>query len=166
MTRIDLHTHSTASDGTDRPSELVRKAAEAHLAALALTDHDTLDGLAAAECAAARFGIMFVRGCEISTSTAWGEAHFLGLWIPDDKKLIKELEDALSEVREKRRERNVRIAGRLGALGMDATYEAAAALAGGRVVGRPHFAKLLCRLGVVESEREAFRRYLGRYGLA
>ena len=166
MTRIDLHTHSTASDGTDRPSELVRKAAEAHLAALALTDHDTLDGLAAAECAAARFGIMFVRGCEISTSTAWGEAHFLGLWIPDDKKLIKELEDALSEVREKRRERNVRIAEKLGELGMDATYEAAAALAGGRVVGRPHFAKLLCRLGVVESEREAFRRYLGRDGLA
>lgn len=166
MTRIDLHTHSTASDGSDRPSELVRKAAEAHLAVLALTDHDTLDGLAEAESAAARLGIIFIRGCELSTSTAWGEAHFLGLWIPDDGKRTEKLESALSEVHEKRRERNVRIAEKLRTLGMDVTYEAAAALAGGRVVGRPHFAELLCRLGVVENEREAFRRYLGRDGLA
>lgn len=166
MLRIDLHTHSTASDGTDSPSELVRKASEAQLAVLALTDHDTLDGLAEAESAAARLGVIFVRGCEISTATAWGEAHFLGLWIPDDGNLTKKLEKALSEVREKRRARNVRIAEKLSSLGMDVTYEAAAALAGGRVVGRPHFAKLLCRLGVVENEREAFRRYLGRDGLA
>lgn len=166
MTRIDLHTHSTASDGTDGPAELVRKAAAAQLAVLALTDHDTLDGLGEAEREAGQCGIIFVRGCEISTATLWGEAHFLGLWIPEDAARTKELEAALSEVREKRRERNVRIAEKLQSLGMNVTYEAAAALAGGSVVGRPHFAELLCRLGVVEDRREAFRRYLGREGSA
>ncbi len=165
-TRIDLHTHSTASDGTDSPAELVRKASAAKLAVLALTDHDTLDGLAEAEHEAKQCKIIFVRGCEISTATAWGEAHFLGLWIPDEPSRIKELECALAHVREKRRERNVHIAEKLRSLGMDVTYEAAADLAGGRVVGRPHFAELLCRLGVVEDRREAFRRYLGKDGLA
>lgn len=166
MNRIDLHTHSTASDGTDSPAELVRKAAAAKLAVLALTDHDTLDGLAEAAREAEASDVVFVRGCEISTATPWGEAHFLGLWIPEDAERTATLEKALAEVREKRLARNLRIAEKLRELGMDVTYEAAAALAGGRVVGRPHFAELLCRMGVVESRREAFRRYLGRDGLA
>lgn len=166
MNRIDLHTHSTASDGTDSPAELIRKAAAAKLAVLALTDHDTLDGLAEAAREAEASDVVFVRGCEISTATPWGEAHFLGLWIPEDAERTATLEKALAEVREKRLARNLRIAEKLRELGMDVTYEAAAALAGGRVVGRPHFAELLCRMGVVESRREAFRRYLGRDGLA
>lgn len=166
MNRIDLHTHSTASDGTDSPAELIRKAAAAKLAVLALTDHDTLDGLAEAVREAEASDVVFVRGCEISTATPWGEAHFLGLWIPEDAERTATLEKALAEVREKRLARNLRIAEKLRELGMDVTYEAAAALAGGRVVGRPHFAELLCRMGVVESRREAFRRYLGRDGLA
>ena len=166
MNRIDLHTHSTASDGTDSPAELIRKAAAAKLAVLALTDHDTLDGLAEAAREAEASDVVFVRGCEISTATPWGEAHFLGLWIPEDAERTATLEKALAEVREKRLARNLRIAEKLRELGMDVTYEAAAALAGGRVVGRPHFAELLCRMGVVESWREAFRRYLGRDGLA
>ena len=164
--RIDLHTHSTASDGTDSPTELIRKAAQAKLAVLALTDHDTLDGLAEAEQEAAKHEIIFVRGCELSTATEWGEAHFLGLWIPQSGAKTASLEKALTKVQEKRRERNLRIAERLRALGIDVTYEDAAALAGGRVVGRPHFAELLCRLGVVEDRKEAFRRYLGRNGEA
>ncbi|WP_346664450.1 PHP domain-containing protein [uncultured Mailhella sp.] len=164
--RIDLHTHSTASDGTDSPTELIRKAVQAKLAVLALTDHDTLDGLAEAEQEAAKHEIIFVRGCELSTATEWGEAHFLGLWIPQNGAKTAPLETALTKVREKRRERNLRIAERLRALGIDVTYEEAAALAGGRVVGRPHFAELLCRLGVVEDRKEAFRRYLGRNGEA
>ncbi len=166
MNRIDLHTHSTASDGTDSPAELIHKAAAAKLAVLALTDHDTLDGLAEAAREAEASDLVFVRGCEISTATPWGEAHFLGLWIPEDAERTASLEKALAEVREKRLARNLRIAEKLRELGMDVTYEAAAALAGGRVVGRPHFAELLCRMGVVESRREAFRRYLGRDGLA
>ena len=167
ITRIDLHTHSTASDGTDTPVELVRKAVQAGLAVLALTDHDTLDGLAAARREAAGHALVFVRGCELSTATPWGEAHFLGLWIPEDDPKTAALENALAEVCEKRKERNLRIAARLRELGMtNVTYEAAAALAGGRVVGRPHFAELLCRLGVVKDRKEAFHRYLGKDGSA
>lgn len=167
ITRIDFHTHSTASDGTDSPGELVHKAVHAGLAVLALTDHDTLDGLAEARQEADRCGMSFVRGCELSTITPWGEAHFLGLWIPDDSTKTMDLDRVLAEVRKKRTERNLRIAERLRELGMtDVTYEAAAALAGGRVVGRPHFAELLCRLGVVENRKEAFHRFLGRTGSA
>ena len=158
---IDLHTHSTASDGTDSPAEVVSKAVEAGVSALALTDHDTLDGLAAAEKAADGTGLIFVRGCEISTETPWGEAHFLGLWIPRDPERTAALENALEDVRAKRLARNMGMAEKLQALGFDVSYEAAAELAGGRVVGRPHFAELLCRLGVVKDRKEAFRLYLG-----
>ena len=166
MTFIDLHTHSTASDGTDSPTELVRKAAQAHLAVLALTDHDTLVGLEEAEQEAKRQNMGFVRGCEISTATPWGEAHFLGLWIPEKGEKTALLEAELEKVRQQRKERNLRIAEKLRTLGFDVSYEAAAALAGGTVVGRPHFAALLCALGVVKDRKEAFRLYLGRDGLA
>jgi len=158
---IDLHTHSTASDGTDSPADVIAKAAEAGLEAIALTDHDTLDGLDAAEAAAAEQGVIFVRGCEISTETPWGEAHFLGLWIPRDPARTAALENALEDVRAKRLERNLSMAAKLQSLGFDVSYEAAAELAGGRVIGRPHFAELLCRLGVVKDRKEAFRLYLG-----
>ena len=161
ITCIDLHIHSTASDGTDSPSAIVHKAAEIGLDAIALTDHDTLDGLDAAEETAREKGIIFVRGCEISTETPWGEAHFLGLWIPRSHERTAELENALEDVRAKRLSRNLSMAEKLQALGFDVSYEAAAELAGGRVVGRPHFAELLCRLGVVKDRKEAFRQYLG-----
>ena len=166
MTFIDLHTHSTASDGTDSPADLVRKAAQAHLAVLALTDHDTLAGLDEAEEEAKQRNIVFVRGCEISTATPWGEAHFLGLWIPEEPEKTARLEAALEKVRMGRKERNLLIAEKLRALGLDVSYEAAEALAGGAVVGRPHFAALLCSMGVVKDRREAFRQYLGKDGLA
>lgn len=158
---IDLHIHSTASDGTDSPSAIVHKAADIGLDAIALTDHDTLDGLDSAEATARERGIIFVRGCEISTETPWGEAHFLGLWIPRDPKRTANLEAALEDVRTKRLRRNLSMAEKLRALGFDVSYEAAAELAGGRVVGRPHFAELLCRLGAVKDRKEAFRQYLG-----
>jgi hypothetical protein len=161
--RIDLHTHSTASDGSDTPSELVRKAAACPLSVLALTDHDTLDGLDEASQEAKQQGVIFVRGCEISTSTPWGEAHFLGLWIPLQ---TEELAYTLDAIRKKRLDRNLRIAEKLRGLGFPICYEDAAALSGGKVVGRPHFAELLCRMGITESRKEAFQRYLGEGGLA
>ncbi|WP_446423834.1 PHP domain-containing protein [Mailhella sp.] len=163
---IDLHTHSSASDGSDSPRDVVRKAAAAGLNVIALTDHDTLDGLDEAEDEAQKQGIVFVRGCEISAATPWGEAHFLGLWIPRDSAAVKRLEKALGAIRQKRLERNLAIADRLRALGFGVSYEQAAELAGGRIVGRPHFAELLCLLGAVKDRKEAFRTYLGRDGLA
>ena len=83
--RVDLHTHTNASDGTDTPSELVENARKAGLAAVAITDHDTLSGLAEGEEAAQRMGgIEFVRGVEVSTGTDQGEMHIVGLWVPKD----------------------------------------------------------------------------------
>ncbi len=163
---IDLHIHSTASDGSDSPSTIVRKAARLGLEAIALTDHDTLDGLPEAAEAAREEGIVLVRGCEISTMTLWGEAHFLGLWIPDDPARTQKLEAALADVRHKRLVRNLRIADRLCGLGLDVSYDDVVKLAGGRVIGRPHFAELLCRKGIVKDRKEAFRTYLGENALA
>ncbi len=166
MIRVDLHTHSTASDGTDSPAKLVQKAAREGLAVLALTDHDTLDGLGEAGSEAEKLGIVFIRGCEISTATAWGEAHFLGLWIPEEAEKTAELEKTLVCIREKRLERNLEIVQKLQQIGFDISYEEVSALAGGAVVGRPHFAQWLCLRGIVKNRKEAFGKYLGKEGSA
>lgn len=160
--RIDLHIHSTASDGSESPSAIIKRAVALQVYALALTDHDTLDGLDEAAREAKQHDIIFIRGCEISTATPWGEAHFLGLWIPENKDKVFRLERMLEEVREKRLFRNLLMAEKLQKLGIDATYEAAAEFAGGRIVGRPHFAELLCKLKVVKTRKDAFRLYLGK----
>lgn len=163
---IDLHVHSTFSDGTDTPSEIVRKASLVPLAALAITDHDTLDGLEEGESAARLRNIPFVRGCEISTMSEWGELHLLGLWIPKASPEVEKLKNALNDIRIKRMERNLRIAEKLRNLGFDIHYEDVAALAGGKVVGRPHFAALLMKMGIVGSIKEAFHSYLAKGGKA
>lgn len=163
---VDLHTHTRASDGTDSPAVLVRRAAGLGLAAVAVTDHDTLAGLDEAEAAGRALGVEVVRGCEISTRFGRGEAHVLGLWLPREAVRLEELQTALAAVRERRVARNRRIAERLAALGLPVTYEAAREEAAGGVVGRPHFAALLCRLGVTATPREAFERYLGSGGSA
>ena len=110
MQFIDLHTHSQASDGTDSPGQLVRNAQIQGLAAVAVTDHDTVSGLGEAEAAARDLGLEFVRGCELSTSTELGEMHVLGLWLPRD---LAPLQDRLQYLRRKRSERNVRIVEKL-----------------------------------------------------
>jgi len=165
---VDLHTHSTASDGTDSPAELVRKADKLGLAALALTDHDTLAGLDEAEKAAKGMEMELVRGCEISSRSPYGEIHILGLWLPSEPDRLAPLEQALASIRALRATRNRRIAEKLAALGLPVTYEAVAELASEEngVIGRPHFAELLCRLKVVSSRKEAFERYLGAGGAA
>lgn len=163
---IDLHTHSAASDGTDSPAALVAKANALHLAAIALTDHDTLDGLDEAQAAAQNCEIEFIRGCEISTATPYGEAHFLGLWLSHDPQKLAPLQDTLKEVRRLRNTRNEHMVEKLRALGMDITLEAVQALAwdGDGVVGRPHFAQWLLQANKVRTRKEAFDRYLGSNG--
>lgn len=163
---VDLHTHTSASDGTDSPAGLVRRAAGQELAAVAVTDHDTLDGLDEAEAEGRVLGMEVIRGCEISTRFGRGEAHVLGLWLSRDPVRLEALNAALARVREHRVARNLRIAGQLAALGLPVTYEAARGMAAGEVVGRPHFAGLLCRLGITATPREAFERYLGEGGAA
>jgi predicted metal-dependent phosphoesterase TrpH len=157
---VDLHTHTSASDGSDSPAEVVRKAAEQSLAALAVTDHDTLAGLAEAEGEASRHDLEFVRGCEISTQTEYGEVHLLGLWLPHSEQLLAPLEQVLSRARNARHIRNRLIVEKLVALGIPVSYEQVCEIAGGNVVGRPHFAEMLQRVGAVQSTKEAFDRYL------
>ena len=164
LRRVDLHTHSNASDGTDTPSELIDKAHAAGLAAVAITDHDTLSGLSEAEREAQKYPDMeFVRGVEVSTGSDHGEMHILGLWVPRD---AEPLEKALAEMRAKRGERNARIVEKLCRLGCPLSMDDVMKEAGGESVGRPHIAMALITKGYVKSMKEAFDKYLGQTGSA
>lgn len=163
MRLIDLHTHSTASDGTDSPAALVYKAAQSGLCAVALTDHDTVGGLIAAQEAGRMHGIEVIRGCEVSALSPHGEAHILGLWLPEDVGL---LESVLADQRTKRSLRNRHILDRLASRGLVLHYDEVLAEAGGDTIGRPHIAAAMMRRGYVASAREAFQKWLGRGGAA
>lgn len=160
---VDLHTHTTASDGTDSPRELVRKAATAGLAAVAITDHDTLSGLAEAEAAGEAFGIDVIRGCELSVQSDYGEVHLLGLWLPKD---ASQLEQVLAGLRERRETRNRLIVAKLNTLGLFLTYDEVLEEAHGESVGRPHIAAVLLAKGYVGTFRQAFDLFLGARGAA
>lgn len=160
---IDLHTHSNASDGSDRPAALVRKAAELGLAALALTDHDSLEGLDEAEAEAARVGIAFIRGIEMAVQDDFGELHVVGLWMPRPSARMSE---TLVQLRRNRRARNQAMLDALSAHGMPMTLEEVRNLSGGGALGRPHIAMALRNRGYVASRREAFEQYIGWGGKA
>ncbi|MEV7099360.1 PHP domain-containing protein [Amycolatopsis sp. NPDC051045] len=143
---IDLHTHSTASDGTTPPAELPRLAAEAGLTVLALTDHDTFAGLEAAATAAP--GIELVPGVEISCRLDDAEVHLLGLFVdPGHAPLAAELE----LIRTDRDRRGVRMVERCRELGAPITLEQVRAIAGGAPLGRPHIAAALATVGVTDA---------------
>ncbi len=163
MKLVDLHTHTTASDGTDSPAQLMAKAAQAGLEAVAVTDHDTLSGLDEAADAGRAHGIELIRGCEISTATELGELHILGLWLPENP---EPLQDKLAFLRRKRAERNEGIVRKLQDLGLDITMEEVLATATGESVGRPHIAEVLLRKGYARNSREVFKEYLGCHGKA
>ncbi|MEF2146156.1 MAG: PHP domain-containing protein [Desulfovibrionaceae bacterium] len=154
---IDLHTHTTASDGTLSPTELVRLAAQSKLRAVAVTDHDTTAGLAEALAAGQTFGIEVIPGCELSVGEGKQSMHILGLWLRPEAPLLQE---ALDYVISERGKRNDRILAKLAELGIDLPYEEVTALAGS-TVGRPHMAQALMARGLVKSVAEAFDKYLG-----
>lgn len=161
---IDLHTHSTASDGTLSPTELVKLAKESGLDAVAITDHDTFQGVPEALEAGKQYGIEVIPGTELSLESPEGAGwiHVVGLWLPEES---PELQKALDWVIEGRANRNHEIVAKLRTLGVNTTYEAIAARAEG-TVGRPHFAQELLALGVVSSIDEAFKVWLGDNGRA
>jgi predicted metal-dependent phosphoesterase TrpH len=154
---VDLHTHSTASDGSRAPADVVRAAKSAGLTALALTDHDTLAGLPDARAAGAQLGIKVVAGVELSAVEGDLETHILGLHLSE----LSELEQRLVAIREMRVNRAVRIVERLNALGIAVTFEAVLQEAAGGAVGRPHVARALIAGGWATDFREAFERFLG-----
>lgn len=169
---IDLHAHTTVSDGGDSPTELVNKAAAAGLTAIAVTDHDNDSGCAEAIRAGEQMGVEVVPGVEISCDvddlTALGltpdgrpTMHLLGYFIPQEK---NPLTDALAELQDARANRNVRIVERLNELGIPVTFEEVENEAGGpgAQIGRPHFAAVLVRHGAVPDYQTAFDEYLAK----
>ena len=157
---IDLHTHSTASDGSDPPEVVIELAAEAGCWAVALTDHDTFEGLGPAGRRAGELGIELVAGCEVScVSPGGGVMHVLAYFVDtDDGPLAEEL----VRLRDDRRARNLALAGRLASLGIPVTYEMAVERAGSEAgVGRPHFAAAMVAIGAAASIEDAFDRVLG-----
>ncbi len=175
MTYCDLHTHSTASDGTDAPQHLARLAREAGLSAFALTDHDTTAGLPAAAAAAKRLGLDFVPGIELSadpdvlkTGTSHGTLHILGYFVRHDEPTLLKTQQRL---RDARAQRNPQMVQRLNELGVRITYDQVLAEAGAThdqstIVGRPHIAQVMINKGYVKTIHEAFNKYIGMRGAA
>ncbi|HEX3203912.1 MAG TPA: PHP domain-containing protein [Nitrospiraceae bacterium] len=157
MTRLDLHLHTTFSDGSLPPADVVRLAQNAHVSALAITDHDTVDGIPEALTAGLERGIEIVPGIEISSRWRGIEVHILGYFIDwTDAALL----GRLVGYRDSRHTRNPLIVEKLNELGIAITYEEVRALAGPASVGRPHIARVLMNKKYVTSAKEAFDRYL------
>ena len=159
MTRIDLHMHTTHSDGTYLPRDLVRYAGEKGLGCISVTDHDTMSSYE--ECAdeAKKSGIELIPGIEISAQFEPGTLHILGFFLDRNHPQLKA---SLDEIQKARRERNPQIIEKLNRLGIAITLEEVKAASGGKQVGRPHFAKVLVKKGVVKSMEEAFVKYLAK----
>jgi hypothetical protein len=154
---IDLHTHSTASDGSLSPAELVAYAKKKNLAAIALTDHDTVEGVEEALAAGAETGIEVVPGIEISAEYPDSTLHILGYYINfKDKSFLENI----SVLQSARSERNPRIIKNLQNMGMNITLQEVMKEAETGQVGRPHFAQVLFNKGYVKTTKQAFDKYL------
>ena len=159
MKRVDLHMHTTHSDGTYLPRDLVRYAQTKGLSCISVTDHDTMSSFE--ECAeeASKLGIELIPGIEVSAQFEPGTLHILGFFLDRNHPRLKM---ALEEIQKARRERNPEIIKRLNQLGVKVTLEEVKAESGGKQIGRPHFAKVLVKKGIVKSMEEAFQKYLSK----
>ena len=156
---IDLHIHSTVSDGTLSPEAIVARARELGLRAIALADHDNVDGIDPARRAAEGTGLLVLPAVEISTDWESTEIHLLGYFLDYRN---PELEETLAGIRVAREGRAKKMVARLRELGVDISYDAVLERAGGGSVGRPHVAAELAARGHVRTQQDAFARYLGR----
>jgi len=154
---VDLHSHSTASDGSRAPRDVILEAKRVGLSAIALTDHDTLEGVAEALAAGAELGVRVITGVELSAVEDDAETHILGLHLSD----TRALEARLVALRDMRRSRAERIVGRLNELGVRIEFTAVLEQAAGGAIGRPHVARAMIAEGWAVDLRDAFDRYLG-----
>ena len=161
--RIDLHAHTTCSDGTLTPAELVRLAWQRGLGALAVTDHDTTSGLAEAHRVGAQLGVEILDGCEVTALLPSGIAHVLAYGFDVESARFQGL---LERVRKGRDQRNGIILGKLEALGVAVDYDSVCRHAAGEVIARPHIAAAMVEQGHVDDLREAFQRFLKDGGAA
>jgi 3',5'-nucleoside bisphosphate phosphatase len=157
MSRIDLHLHTTHSDGSLRPSDVLTLAKQANVSTLAITDHDITTGIPEAMATGDALGIEVIPGVEISSFDGKSELHILGYCVRWQDAVFNQ---RLAKLRESRHRRNPLIIERLREAGLDVTYEEVRALAGTESVGRPHIAQLLMQKKYVTSAKEAFDRYL------
>lgn len=156
---IDLHSHSTASDGTFTPRELVKYAAEKKIKVLALTDHDTTEGLLEAQEEAKIQGITFVPGIEINIAWPTGEFHLLGLGL---KTVSPELREIIDFLKEGRMQRNIQMIEKLQQEGISITLDELHEKFNTKTIGRPHFAQLLVDKGIVKIRQQAFDKYFAK----
>ncbi len=157
MSQVDLHLHTTHSDGSLPPKEVIALAHRAGVTALSITDHDITTAIPEATLAGHSLGIEIIPGVEISSLAGESEIHVLGYWLDwQDPQLISRL----ASLRDSRHRRNPMIIEKLQALGVDITYDEVRALAGTESVGRPHIARVLMDKQVVASAKEAFDRFL------
>jgi predicted metal-dependent phosphoesterase TrpH len=157
MGNIDLHLHTTASDGVMTPSEIVNYAKNKGLLAIAITDHDTIEGLEEGLLEGQRIGLEVIPGIEISAEHSPGSMHLLGFFIDIHHPVLRE---RLEYLQRARAERNPRMAEKLNKLGINITFDEVLKASGGGQVGRPHFAQVLLEKGYVRSFQEAFDRFL------
>ena len=156
---IDLHVHSTASDGSVPPEVVVKRAVAAGLRAVALTDHDTLAGVPEAIAAGERLGIRVVGGCEFSAAAPWGEMHVLGYFLPASSPT---LEGFLQRCRADRVRRAQEMVQHLQRLGIEISFDSVLLESAGGAVGRPHVARAIVRHGGAIDPNDAFDRFIGR----
>lgn len=155
----DLHVHSTASDGTDSPMQIVNIALDKGLSAIALTDHDTTDGIAAALDTARGTGLEVIPGVELNTDWEDTEIHILGFYL---EYRSSSLQGILKEMRQARAARAEKMLAKLTDLGIRVTYEDVQKIAGEATICRPHIAQAMIAAGCVTSVKEAFDKYIGR----
>ncbi len=155
---IDLHSHSTASDGEHAAEQVAERARAAGLTVWALTDHDSVAALGLAAESAEAHGIRFIPGIELSVQLDRREVHVLGHFVDPESRALRRFEDLLAE---KRRARMGEIIHKLAALGIALTPDEIERFSGGKMLGRPHVARALLGKGVIGSVKEAFDRYLG-----
>lgn len=157
--RADLHVHTTASDGTCTPSEVVKMAHDLRLGAIGICDHDTIGGLAEGLSAGADMGVMVVPGIEINTDYGKSEMHILGYFIDTESPALNA---ALSRIRSARLERGQRMVSQLKNVGINISMDRVNELANGATIGRPHVARALVEAGYSQSVNSAFSKYLVR----
>jgi predicted metal-dependent phosphoesterase TrpH len=161
VSRVDLHLHTTVSDGALRPEELVRAASIAGIQVMAVTDHDSVDGIRDAERAASDLSIQVIPGIEVSAGLDGDDVHVLGYFLDPDDRVLRE---ALSRLQEGRVAQARSMVERLAELGWPLDWDRVMAIAQGGSVGRPHIARALIERGYVGSVDEAFSRFLRRGG--